>query len=227
MVAAIVGVAAAGASLIGSSMQASAAGKAADQQTQAQLAAIQEQQRQYDLTRGDLGPYREYGTQSLAALNKLMNGDYSGFDKSPDYLYAKQQAIGASDASAAARGGLYGGGHSADLASLASGLASQNLGNYRNFLEWGGNLGENASAQTGQIGQNAANAISDAYGNIGNAQAQGTIGSANAWANGANQIGSIFGNLSQSSFGGGGNPFGNMVGSVWGDASASGSAWGP
>lgn len=200
MPAAIPIVAAAG-SIYAANKSSSAAKSAANSQIQAQEDAIAEQQRQYDLTRSDLAPYRDFGPQNLAALTKLMNGDYSGFDQSPDYLFARQQAIGASDSSAAARGSLYTGGHSADLATLASGLASQYLNNYRNSLEWGANLGENAAAQTGQFGQQSANAIGDAYGNIGNARAQGIIGSANAWANGANEAADAFGNLFGSSFG--------------------------
>lgn len=70
------------------------------------------------------------------------------------------------------------------------GIFQQNLGNVLNPLQNVANLGENAAAQTGQLGTaniNAANA--SAIGGA-NASAAGTVGSANAIAGGIGSLGS-------------------------------------
>jgi hypothetical protein len=119
---------------------------------------------QYQQTREDLLPYMQVGQQAIPLLQQLYNGDYSGFESSPDYQFALQQGIGNLDKSAAARGGLFGGGHQRELSQFNQGLAGQYLGNYRGGLMQMLGVGQNAAAQTGQFGANAAN-------NIGNAQA--------------------------------------------------------
>jgi hypothetical protein len=127
-------------------------------------AVSQGQQHQYDQTRQDLLPYMQVGQQAIPLLQQLYSGDFSGFESSPDYQFALQQGIGNLDKSAAARGGLFGGGHQRELSQFNQGLASQYLGNYRGGLMQLLGVGQNAATQTGQFGANAAN-------NIGNAQA--------------------------------------------------------
>lgn len=56
-----------GSAIIGSR----SASDAADAQVQGSQASIQEQRRQYDLTRRDLAPYRTVGTQALNALGSI------------------------------------------------------------------------------------------------------------------------------------------------------------
>ncbi|OGT56283.1 MAG: hypothetical protein A3E01_06955 [Gammaproteobacteria bacterium RIFCSPHIGHO2_12_FULL_63_22] len=176
----------AGASLLGGYLQNRAAGDAQDAQTQASEAAIAEQRRQYDQSRADQQPFVGYGTGAggLGGLQSLMSGDYSGFENSPDYKYAREQMIYGQDHSASARGRLQSGGYAMDLAQGLNGLASQNLGNYRGALQWGANLGQNAAAGVGQLGANTANQISGAYGQMGQAGAQGAYDRGNAWGTG-------------------------------------------
>lgn len=57
-----------GGSLVSGLIASRAAGRAADVQADASEAAVAEQQRQFDLTRSDLAPYRNAGGNALAAL---------------------------------------------------------------------------------------------------------------------------------------------------------------
>jgi hypothetical protein len=163
-----------GAGLFGASQQRSAARA----QERASEAAIAEQRRQYDQSRSDQMPFMQFGQSQLGGLQALANGDYSGFENSPDYKYAREQMIYGQDHSAAARGRLQSGGYAMDLAKGLNGLASQNLGNYRGSLQWGANLGQNAAAGVGQLGANAANQIGNQYQNRGDAQASAYGGNA-------------------------------------------------
>lgn len=65
-------------SVIVGSMQADAAGNAADAQAGATAGSIGEQRRQYDQTRADQAPYRQAGSAALARLNKLLGLDAGG-----------------------------------------------------------------------------------------------------------------------------------------------------
>lgn len=181
----------AGTSILGGILGNNAAGDAQDAQTEAAQAQIAEQRRQYDQSRADQQPYMQFGQGQLGGLSALAAGDYSGFQNSPDYKYAREQMIYGQDHSAAARGRLNSGGYAMDLAQGLNGLASQNLGNYRSSLQWGANLGQNAAAGVGQLGQQSANQIGSAYGNIGQAGAQGAYDRGNTWGNALNGLGQV------------------------------------
>ena len=143
-------------------------------------------QQQYEQTRQDLAPYRELGQSAVPLLQQLAGGDYSGFLSSPEYQFALSQGIQNLDRSAAARGGLFGGGHQRDLMQFNQGLASQQLGQYRGGLFDMLQLGQNAATQTGQFGANAA------Y-NSGNALAGYYNSRADNNSQLASGLGSIFG----------------------------------
>ncbi len=183
-----------------------AAQGAANASKNADDAALQAQQTNYQNTQANLQPYIEAGTGALTGLNNLASGNYSGFDNSPDYLYALQQGLKGVDRSAAARGALYSGGTTADTLSTAEGLASQNLGNYRSSLMNLAQMGSGAGANLGSVGAGQAAAI----GNIGftNAGNQTTAGYNQAAGNinTANNVGSILGQLY--------GQYGNQLGST-------------
>lgn len=152
----------------------------------AQQAAEQNNARQqavYDNARSDFGGYLSAGNNALTGLNALASGDYSGFQSSPDYQWALTQGLQGVDRSAASRGALYSGGTQADLTNYAQGLASQQLGNYRNNLMSLAGMGQNAAGSIAGVGQNNANA-----------QGQNTWSAANASGNSAINQGN---NLSQ------------------------------
>ena len=75
------------------------------------------------------------------------------------------------DRSAASRGGLYSGGHSADLMKYGSNLAAQQLDNYRGGLAELAGVGQSSAQNIGAHGMGMANSISNLYTNAGNARA--------------------------------------------------------
>ena len=174
-------------------MQSEAAGDAANAANRGQQAGIDEQRRQFDTFQNNIAPYLGAGNDALTGLKGLMAGDYSGFEDSPDYLYARDQAQQGIERGAAARGSLYSGGTNVDLAKALSGIASQNLGNYRNFLTGIATMGQNAAVGAGSIGQQTANSISGMYGNMGANNGNAAIGQANAWGNAISCIGNLAG----------------------------------
>ena len=171
--------------------------QAADAQAAGQMAAIEEQRRQYDQTRADQQPWLQTGGWALDQQKKMLGGDYSGFQSSPDYGYAREQMLQGLDRSAASRGRLYSGGYGVDMAGHLNGLANQNINNYWNRLSGLSGTGQNTASGLGQLGANMATNIGNAYGNIGNARASSyqQIGNNNAdFAAGlGNQLGTLAG----------------------------------
>lgn len=127
----------------------------------------------YQDAQGNFHPYLDIGQTGLAGLNKLASGDYSGFNTSPDYLYARDQAQYGIEHGAAARGSLYSPGTNVDLARELSGIASQNLGSYRNSLMGLAGLGIQAASNLGSIGVGQSGNVQAGYNAIGNARQQG------------------------------------------------------
>ena len=186
----------AGAAVAGGAMQADAAKKAGNASNAAAQQAVAEQQRQFDTFQQNIQPYLGAGQNALANLTALNSGDYSGFNQSPDYLWALQQGTQALDRSAAARGSLYSGGHQADLMQFGQGLASQQLGSYRNAQMSMAQLGQNSAVSAGSLGQQNANALGQLYAGQGQAQGNMAINQANAWGNALNGIAGLAGQYS-------------------------------
>lgn len=177
----------AGATAIGGLAQASAARSAARSQTRAARNQIQLQERIYNENVGRFAPYEETGRNALAAYNYEMGlGDqpegYQGYQITPDYQFRMSEGLRGVEAGAAARGGLYSGAAMQALQERADGIASQGHGNYLNRLAGLAASGQNAAGQGAAAGQNFANGASNAYANIGNAQAAGAVGQANAFS---------------------------------------------
>ena len=186
------GVATAGAA----KMQSDAAKKAGNASNAAAQQAVAEQQRQFDTFQQNIQPYLGAGQNALANLTALNSGDYSGFNQSPDYLWAQQQGTQALDRSAAARGSLYSGGHQADLMQFGQGLASQQLGSYRNAQMSMAQLGQNSAVGAGSLGQQNANALGQLYAGQGAAQGNMAINQANSWGNALQGIAGLAGQYS-------------------------------
>lgn len=209
-------VAGAAISTVGGAMASSKAKKGAQAGADAQMAGIEEQRRQYDQSRQDMMPFLDFGKWAIPQQQAFLNGDWSGFEKSPDYLYAKEQGLDAIDHRAAARGGLFGGGNTRDAMTFASGLATQNADNYWNKLAGISGQGQAVGNSLGQLGGQMANSIQQGYGNIGiirqgayNNQANmyGNVGSGLAGA-----FGDWYGNQSTKNGGGSGWYLGNNPG---------------
>lgn len=144
-------------------------------------------------------PYLDAGSSATYTLGQLTGKagsapDYSSFYNSPDYGFAQQQGELGIERGANARGMNLSGGTLRDLSSFNSGLATQQYGNYYNRLmglsQMGLNAAGGAAGVAGGIGNLAtgqANSNNAAAGNIGNttqavgqAQASGIVGGANA-----------------------------------------------
>lgn len=210
-VAAIGAVAGVGSALL----QNRAAGKAASAANRASEQANALQQQQYEQTRSDLSPYLQQGQNALAGLTRLNNGDYSGFQNSPDYQFALQQGLQGVDRSAAARGSLYSGGQQADLTNYAQGMASQQLGQYRNSLMSLANMGASSGSALAGVGQNYAGAVGNNLGNAANATGSAALSQGNNWSQaltGLAGLGNNYLQQRQSAFNpGASNQFGNNL----------------
>lgn len=167
--------------LVGGALSNRAAGRGADAQQQAALATTEEQQRQFDITRQDMMPWMDAGRVALERQQAVLSGDYSGFERSPDYLYARQQGLQSLDYGAAARGGFMGGGADADRMNFATGLATQNLGNYWNKLSGVSGTGQQTATNLGNFGANFANQVGGNLMAGANARASSYAAQANNW----------------------------------------------
>jgi hypothetical protein len=141
--------------------------KATDRASQA---AIDEQRRQFDLTRSDMAPWLTAGTNALGLQNAFLHGDMSGFQNSPDYKYALQSGLDTIDHRAAARGGLFGGGNTRDAMRFGQGLATQNANSYWDKISGMSNTGNTTGQNLGQFGANMATSIGNQYNSMGNAR---------------------------------------------------------
>ena len=190
--------------------------KSAQASTEAQLKAIEEQRRQFDLSRGDYKPFMDAGYDSINDQNAFLKGDWSGFQNSPDYAFALDQGTKALDRSAASRGRLYSGGYGEDLTRFGQGLATQNADNY--WAKLAGRAGQGYSATSGLagLGANMAGNIGNAYGNIGQARASSFANqgynNAAMYSNLGNLFGQWYGNNSARNGGGTGWYLGNNPG---------------
>lgn len=186
--------AAVGASVVTGIMGANAASDAASSQARSARDAQGLQQRQYDQTRADQAPWREAGGRALTQMedpNFQKSFTMADYQADPGYAFRLAEGQKALERSAAARGGLQGGATMKSLAKYNSGMASDEYGKaYDRFnndqstrfnrLASVAGVGQTAVNQTAAAGQNYANQAGDAMMQVGNAQAAGAIGQANA-----------------------------------------------
>lgn len=193
-----------GASLLASQEQSSAA----ERSLAAQREGLDFQKKVHKQARKDLTPYRKVGAGALNRLSQTFLGseasgidaqtgeaqggfaqqpDYSAFYESPGYQFRFDEGMRALDRSAAAEGGLRGGGHSRELQRYGQGLASQEFNQYANRLASLAGVGQSATGTGIQAGlQSAAGVrsgaaqVGQAYNTMGAARASGYAGLANA-----------------------------------------------
>lgn len=146
-------------------------------------------------------------------FNQTYKGDEFKFQADPSYAFRQQQGQDAIQSSAAAQGGLLSGSTLKALTQYNSNLASQEYGNAFNRWQSTDNnnyerfnadqinrynrlsnlvgIGQNAAAQVGNAGAQTSQAVANNTMAGANSIAAGQIGSANAWANAAQQIGTV------------------------------------
>lgn len=198
----------AGATIAGSVISSNAAKKAANSQSAAAQAGIDEQQRQYEQYQQTVAPYVNAGTSALGAQQTLLglNGQeqqqaaINSLKASPLFTSAQKTGNEAILANGAATGNLRGGNTQAALAQFSPQLLSQIIQQQYSNLGGIASLGGNAAAGQGNAGLQTGQGISNLLQQQGAAQAGGQLGSSNAYASG---IGNLAG-LGTSYFGGGG-----------------------
>jgi hypothetical protein len=185
-------VGAAAVTVVGGAVASHQANKGASAAAAGEMAGVDEQRRQYDLSRQDQMPWLNAGGDALSQMQRLNAGDMTAFNKSPDYQFAFDQGMQGLDRSAAARGGLYSGGHSADLMKFGQGLASQNYNAYYNRLQSLANQGQTTGQGLGALGANSANSIQQGLAGAGNARASSYNNNAQFAAGTAGALGGLW-----------------------------------
>jgi len=230
------GVGAAG-SLGAAGIGAWASGKASSQQVQAQMAALAQQKALYEQGLGvqsgyvnsaadALNPFIGVGGAVGKTLQSLLTPGSSAatLSQMPGFAFASQYGTNAATNALAARGGASGGGNLATaISQYNNGLAGQQYFNTVNALQNTFGTGAQAAGTLANIYGGAGNAALGAgvnegqvqgqtYGNIGNAQASGTLGISNALAGGLTGTSSGISNalLYSQLFGNGGGGFGGL-----------------
>lgn len=207
----MVAVALIGGAVIGGAASAYAGNKAASAQKSAANSAAQTSSQQYQQTRGDLAPYRNFGSSSQNELSALygFNGPEAQqaamgrFRTDPGYQFQRDEAINAVQGSAAARGSLFSGGTLRAISDRTQNLFATQYGDYLNRLQAGQGVGQNSAAQTGTFGAQSANNIANAQLAAGNATAGAYQNMGNSISNGLNQAAGIYGAYKGGAFGGG------------------------
>ncbi len=174
----------AGASLLGSSEQAGAAKDASDLNY-----------RQYEEGRADLAPWRQAGTNALASISGELGlpgseGYTSAFRTSPGYQFAYDQGMKGVNNAFAASGKLGSGARAKGIFDYGHGMADQDYGNWFARLQSAAGLGQTATGQGVQLGQNFANNQGNLFQDRAAATASGYTGVANAVNSGLNNYNS-------------------------------------
>jgi hypothetical protein len=190
----------AGASLIGSGMQANAAESAGERQLEASRYAAEQQREMFDIINKQQEPYRAAGYQSLSRIRELLPALTKPVTREeilglPGYQAAIEQGTGAARQTM----NVGGGGSNVDRAAQKFALdytltqampqvISQRQNIYNTLAGIAG-IGQTAQGQVSTMGQNVATNIGQAA--IGGATAYGAgqIGAANAYAGGLNNMG--------------------------------------
>jgi hypothetical protein len=190
-----------GSAIVGGLASSSAASKASKAQSRAAQQAADVQRQQYEQSREDLAPFRDTGVTALGRYGDLLGmrgpeayqAALQGYTQSPFLARMVNDTVGAVDASRAARGGLFSGATAQEIGDRTGQLY---LGDFNNYLSRLGGLvdtGQNAAAQTGNLGANAAAGQANAYQAAGNARAQGFINMGNSVTNALNQGAQLYG----------------------------------
>jgi hypothetical protein len=114
---------------------------------------------------------------------------YDEFRSSPDYQFAFDEGINALDRSAAARGGLRGGGYARELTRYGQGMASQQFNTYANRLSSLAGIGQAATGSVAAAGAQSASGISNSLMMGGQMQGNALQNAATARASGYAGIG--------------------------------------
>lgn len=215
-----VAVAIAGSVVLGAAVQSKAAKDAAKGQTAAAGGSIEEQRRQFDITRQDLQPWLEAGQAGLGRMRDLIGiggaqlTPEQVMEQSPGYQFRLGEGLKAGRNIAGARGTLNSGGTLKALTRFGQDYASNEFGNIYSRLAGISGTGQQTGTNLGQFGSNMAGNIGNLLTGAANARGAAAIGGSNAWSNAFNTIGNWYGQnaLMKKYFGGGGTTQLNYAG---------------
>lgn len=188
----------AGVGLLAGDQQADAAEDAARDQSQAAREANDYLRQNMDQTRQGLSPYMDQGLWAVGRERQFLDGDYSHALSSPDYTARFNEGLRGLDRSAASRGSLNSGGHSADLLNYGGGMATQGLNQYWSRLTGISNRGADTTMGLGQLGASTANNMGQNAMWGSNARASGYQNRADAFSGTAYNLGNIANQAGQS-----------------------------
>ena len=159
-----------------------AARDATNAQVDANNASIGLQRETRDIMRQDLAPYANFGKSALPALGGLLStqGQYDFLQSNPMFQAAVRNSNNMSAAMGAANGRANSGGMVNELFQNYLATGENYLNNQFNRLMGATNIGQASAAGQANASGQAANQISQMYGNIGNAQAAGSMAVDNA-----------------------------------------------
>jgi hypothetical protein len=132
-----------------------------------------------------------------AAQGQQQAGNMSRFFASPDYQFRRDEGQRGIGNSFAARGGAASGNALKALSQFNSNLASGEFGNYTNRLFRMAGMGENATNNTAQAGNQYAQGYGQAQQQIGDARASGVLGVAGSIMGGLGGLAGSFGQQQQ------------------------------
>lgn len=185
-----------GSALIGSASARSASSAQAD----STAAGIEENRRQYDLTRGDFAPYREAGVKALGQLQTDIGRMPTSAEvmSDPGYQFGLKQGQQALDRKAAAAGGRVSGAalkaaseYGTNYATTGYNAAYQRRQDRLNRLAALAGVGQSATGSSAAAGSSAASANANLLTSQGNATGSATLAQGNIWGNSLNQLGAI------------------------------------
>jgi hypothetical protein len=224
------GILGSGAANDAASVESQAATKAQNLEKQNQDSAIAAQNGVWQGTQANEAPYLATGATAAGELGNFVKNPFQAptladAQNNPGYQFALQSGTTALDKSAAARGDLLSGSEGTALQQYGQQLGEQNyqqvynnaMQQYMNryqVLSGTANLGQNAAATEGQLGQEfaqntgnidltAADQQAKQINNAAAARASGYLGSAKAWGTAA---GGMADGLANMDFSGGSNP---------------------
>lgn len=174
-----------GASVLGGISQRNAASDAQNAQEAAAQAQLDQSRETRDIIRADMAPYREGGSRAYNALQYEMGladqpEDWQGISMTPASKFALEQGRDTIEAGASYGGGLNSGRAMQALEQYRMGLAQSDRASQLDRLGGMASSGQNAAAQTAAAETNNLSSVTNALGNMGNAQAAGSIGVGNA-----------------------------------------------
>jgi len=184
---------------IGSSAQKKASSQAAGAQTEASMAAIDEQRRQFEAVQELLKPYVEAGTSAIGQQQALLglSGQeaqqqaISQIEAGPQFQALQQQGENALLQNASATGGLRGGNLKSALSRYRPQLLSDLINQQYQQLGGLSQIGQASAAGQAYAAQNLAANVGQQFGNIGAAQAGQALAQGQATAGLAGNIGGL------------------------------------